>query len=173
MARVIIPDENKVLLGRDLITNYLQSKGVWYDVWETPTDLTNVFSEEEILKAYDEILQPFMQKNGYKTADVINISNSTENLEAIRLKFLKEHTHTEDEVRFFVDGRGYFWFNIDNENVFCAVCEKGDLISVPAGVKHWFDLGDIPKVKAIRIFIDTEGWVPQYTHSGIDEKYLK
>ncbi|MCD8529602.1 MAG: hypothetical protein LRY25_02450, partial [Flavobacterium sp.] len=91
-----------------------------------PIDLTYVFSEEEILKAYDESLQPFMQKNGYKTADVINISESTSNLDAIRQKFLKEHTHTEDEVRFFVDGKGYFWFNINHENVFCVVCEKGD-----------------------------------------------
>ena len=52
------------------------------------------------------------------------------------------------------------------------LCQKGDLISVPAGTKHWFDAGvDNPFVKAIRIFIDQSGWTPEYTGSGIEKKY--
>jgi 1,2-dihydroxy-3-keto-5-methylthiopentene dioxygenase len=113
-----------------------------------------------------------MEKHGYKTADVINVNEETPNLPAIRQKFLKEHTHSEDEVRFFVDGQGYFWFNLGgDEPIFNVLCERGDLISVPAGTRHWFDMGTPAFVKAIRIFIDTSGWVPEYTESGINERY--
>jgi len=91
----------------------------------------------------------------------------------VRAKFLAEHTHSEDEIRFFVDGQGYFWFNLEGAPVFNVLCQKGDLISVPAGTKHWFDAGvSHPFVKAIRIFIDQSGWIPEYTGSGIDQKYL-
>jgi len=104
---------------------------------------------------------------------VININASTPNYEAVRAKFLAEHTHSEDEIRFFVDGKGLFWFNLENgEPVFNLLCERGDLISVPEGTKHWFDAGaENPFVKAIRIFIDMSGWVPHYTESGVDKKY--
>ncbi|MFN6015358.1 MAG: cupin domain-containing protein, partial [Flavobacteriales bacterium] len=89
-----------------------------------------------------------------------------------RAKFLAEHTHSEDEIRFFVDGRGLFWFNLENEPVFNLLCEKGDLISVPEGTKHWFDAGESdPFVKAIRIFIDMSGWVPHYTGSALEKRF--
>ena len=113
-----------------------------------------------------------MKQGGYQTADVISINARTENYGAIRAKFLAEHIHTEDEIRFFVDGQGYFWFNLEGAPVFNLLCQKGDLISVPAGSKHWFDAGEInPFVKAIRIFIDQSGWVPHYTNSGIELQY--
>jgi 1,2-dihydroxy-3-keto-5-methylthiopentene dioxygenase len=86
--------------------------------------------------------------------------------------FLGEHTHSEDEIRFFVDGKGIFWFNLPNDQIFNLLCEKGDLISVPTGTKHWFDAGETnPFVKAIRIFSNTEAWTPAYTESKIEEKY--
>jgi 1,2-dihydroxy-3-keto-5-methylthiopentene dioxygenase len=53
------------------------------------------------------------------------------------------------------------------------LCQKGDLISVPEGTKHWFDAGESsPFVKAIRIFIDMSGWVPVYTQSEVEQRYL-
>ena len=113
-----------------------------------------------------------MVDGGYLTADVISINSLTENYEAIRTKFLAEHTHSEDEIRFFVDGQGLFWFNMENEPVFNLLCQRGDLISVPAGTKHWFDAGESnPFVKAIRIFIDMSGWVPEYTQSGLEKNF--
>jgi 1,2-dihydroxy-3-keto-5-methylthiopentene dioxygenase len=104
---------------------------------------------------------------------VINVHPQTPQLETIRAKFLAEHTHDEDEIRFFVDGKGHFYFHLDDRNeVFSLICEKGDFISVPAGVKHWFDLAPDYFVKAIRIFKTAEGWVARYTGSTIAENYL-
>ena len=149
------------------IKTFFNQRGIFFDQWSCDVVFNDHATQEEILAAYDKDLKPFMQNGGYQTADVISINHLTENYEAIRNKFLAEHTHTEDEIRFFVDGKGLFWFNLESEPVFNLLCERGDLISVPAGTKHWFDAGaQNPFVKAIRIFIDMSGWVPHYTTSG-------
>jgi 1,2-dihydroxy-3-keto-5-methylthiopentene dioxygenase len=152
---------------------YLNQQGIFFDQWSCSVVFDDRASQEEILEAYERDLKPFMERGGYLTADVISINSLTENYGAIRAKFLAEHTHSEDEIRFFVDGQGFFWFNLEGVPVFNVLCQKGDLISVPAGTKHWFDAGaNDPFVKAIRIFIDQSGWIPEYTGSGIDQKYL-
>ncbi len=172
MAILSIPDQNIQLDNADDIRIFLDSRGIFFDQWHCNIEFEDTASQQFILDAYAEDLKPFMEKGGYLTADVISINSLTENYEAIRNKFLAEHTHSEDEIRFFVDGKGLFWFNLENEPVFNLLCEKGDLISVPAGTKHWFDAGaSDPFVKAIRIFIDTSGWVPEYTGSATEQKY--
>lgn len=171
MAILRVPDKQIEIKNFEAIQNYLQEKGIWHDRWEAAIPFTPDASQETVLAAYAHVLEPYMQKNGYTVADVIVVHPQMENLAAIRAKFLKEHTHTEDEVRFFVEGRGWFWFHINGE-VFHVECSAGDLLSVPAQMPHWFDLGTEPFVKAIRIFIDTSGWVPYYTETGIENKYL-
>jgi 1,2-dihydroxy-3-keto-5-methylthiopentene dioxygenase len=173
MAVLSIPDEQRVISSTDEIRIYLNQQGIFFDQWSCSVVFDDRASQEEILEAYERDLKPFMERGGYLTADVISINSLTENYGAIRAKFLAEHTHSEDEIRFFVDGQGFFWFNLEGVPVFNVLCQKGDLISVPAGTKHWFDAGaNDPFVKAIRIFIDQSGWIPEYTGSGIDQKYL-
>jgi 1,2-dihydroxy-3-keto-5-methylthiopentene dioxygenase len=173
MAILSVPDKGIVLHSPAEIKQYLNDRGVFFAQWQANVVFPDTATQEEILAAYSHELQPYMAANGYHTADVISINKLTENYEAIRAKFLAEHTHSEDEVRFFVDGQGLFWFNLDGQDVFNVLCQSGDLISVPAGTKHWFDAGEKdPFVKAIRIFIDMSGWVPVYTESGIEQKYI-
>ncbi len=174
MAVLNIPDQNKSITDVNEIRTFLNERGVFFEQWEAAVEFDETADQATVLKAYEHALKPYMEMNGYKTADVININSQTPNYEAVRNKFLSEHIHTEDEVRFFVDGKGFFWFNLDNGNdpIFNVMCEAGDLISVPANTKHWFDAGkENPQVKAIRVFIDQTGWVPHYTESGVDANY--
>ena len=172
MAILHIPDQARKIEDPAAIKTFLAERGVLFDQWEAQVEFTDDADQETVLAAYNHMLKPYMESNGYQTADVISVSPSTPNLDAIKTKFLTEHTHSEDEVRFFVDGEGLFWFNMENGNpVFCVICQKGDLISVPANTKHWFDFGPKASVKAIRVFIDQSGWVPHYTASGVDGKY--
>jgi len=171
MATLFNATKNITLTNFADIKAALESKGVMIAKWEAKAPLTSSSTQEEILKAYSHELKPFMDKNGFQTADVINVHPQTENLMAIREKFMKEHTHSEDEIRFFVDGSGKFWFNLDNGEIICVTCEKGDFMAVPKNYKHWFDLAPTYSVKAIRIFSNMEGWVPLYTNSGIDTSY--
>ncbi len=172
MAVLTIPDLDITHTESATIKNYCNDRGIFFDQWTCAVEFSDTATPDEILAAYDEQLKPFMNAGGYQTADVITINHLTESYAAIRSKFLAEHTHSEDEIRFFVEGKGLFWFHLENQPIFNLLCEKGDLISVPAGTKHWFDAGEInPFVKAIRIFIDIQGWIPEYTGSKIEEKY--
>lgn len=172
MAILSIPDKQVTITDPVEIRRFFNERGLFFDQWFCDATFDDTATQEEILAAYDKDLKPFMQQGGYLTADVISINRLTENYDAIRAKFLSEHTHSEDEIRFFVDGQGLFWFNLETEPVFNLLCEKGDLISVPAGTKHWFDAGAVnPFVKAIRIFIDMSGWVPEYTASGLEQRF--
>ncbi|MDX2226135.1 MAG: cupin domain-containing protein [Verrucomicrobiae bacterium] len=176
MAILHFPDQNRQITDIPEIRRFLTDRNIWFDQWQASTPLPVEADQETVLAAYRHVLEPFMAQNGYKTADVINLNAHTPNYPAIRNKFLAEHRHTEDEVRFFVQGQGAFWFNLDNgsDPVFYVLCQAGDLISVPANTRHWFDAGaENPSVKAIRIFIDASGWVPHYTDSGIDRQYAK
>ena len=173
MAILKIPQTESIILNPEFIREFMKQRNIFFDQWTCEVVFSDSATQDEILAAYKNDLEPFMENGGYETADVISIHSATENYEAIRTKFLAEHIHTEDEIRFFVDGKGDFWFHLDNGEIFCLTCEKGDLISVPAGTKHWFDAGfKNPFVKAIRIFIDLSGWVPHYTNSNIEKKFI-
>ncbi|MFM8596937.1 MAG: 1,2-dihydroxy-3-keto-5-methylthiopentene dioxygenase [Flavobacteriales bacterium] len=172
MAILSAPNTGLELQDPIAIRNYLNNLGVHFEQWHCDVIFNDDASQEEILAAYAKDLDPFMKKGSYQTADVISIHAATPNYEAIRAKFLAEHIHTEDEIRFFVDGQGLFWFNLDGQEVFNVLCERGDLISVPAGTKHWFDAGEHnPFVKAIRIFTDMSGWTPHYTDAGTEQNF--
>jgi 1,2-dihydroxy-3-keto-5-methylthiopentene dioxygenase len=172
MAILRVPDTGTCITSEPAIRRFLHERGIVYDRW--PADgLSPDASDGAILAAYAARLEPFMKRGGYRAVDVVSVTRATPNVDAIRDKFLREHTHGEDEVRLFVQGEGLFWFHLERpgEEVFSLLCRTGDLISVPADTKHWFDLGDNPAVRAIRLFTDQAGWAPHYTNSGIDRRY--
>ena len=96
----------------------------------------------------------------------MRITPDNPNKQAIRTKFLDEHTHDEDEVRFFVEGSGAFYLHL-GDKVYRVVCTRDDLLSVPAGTLHWFDMGPEPNFTCIRLFISPDGWVANFTGDKI------
>lgn len=171
MAVLTIPDLQKTLTGSAL-RDYLAERGVLYDVWEAATPFAKDTDQQAVLAAYAHVLEPFMAQGGYRTADVIVVHPDLPNLAQLEQKFKREHTHSEDEIRFFVEGDGYFWFNLGgDEPVFVVHGQAGDLLSVPAGTKHWFEMGPNKFLKCVRVFIEQAGWTPHYTDSGIDQRY--
>lgn len=171
MAIVNIPDKNIRLTGGEEITDYLSTIGIDYGRWENIREVSADASDEEILAVFSEEVEFLKTKGGYATADVINIVPTTPNLDAMLDKFNKEHWHDEDEVRFIVKGRGIFHIAPPNGDVVSIEMEAGDLIRVPRGTHHWFNLCGDRTVRAIRLFKDISGWTPQYTGSGTDEGY--
>ncbi len=171
MAHIRIQDENREIANPDEISAFLKPFGIQYERWDVEGRLTPESTNEEILQVYAPEIDRLKQQGGYVTADVINVTPETPGLDAMLEKFKKEHTHSEDEVRFIVEGRGIFHIHPDNGPVFGLQLEKGDLINVPAGIKHWFDLCSEKCIRAIRLFLDPSGWVPHYTESGLHEKY--
>ena len=171
MAVVRIPEEGRVLNTREAIASYLAGIGIEYQVWEPEHPTTTDSSNEEILQAYAKEIADLKARGGYVTADVINITSQTPNLEAMLAKFSREHWHDEDEVRFILEGRGLFHIHPKDGPVVAIEVESGDLIRVPRGTFHWFDLCANRQIRAIRLFQDPAGWTPQYSDSGADQKY--
>jgi 1,2-dihydroxy-3-keto-5-methylthiopentene dioxygenase len=143
--------------------------GVRFERWTLAAPPPFEADNDTVLAAYRPHLDALMAGQA-KTADVIRLTPETPNLPAIRAKFLSEHIHTEDEVRFFVHGAGSFVMHVDGK-VFDAQCTAGDLISVPANTKHWFDAGENPRCVVLRVFTDVSGWVAHYTGDAISEKF--
>jgi 1,2-dihydroxy-3-keto-5-methylthiopentene dioxygenase len=154
------------------ISQELDTVGIRFEQWQTRSDIAAGDSQEKVLAAYQDDVQRLIKQQGYQTVDVISIARNNPQKDALRQKFLDEHTHSEDEVRFFVEGQGLFALHIGNR-VFEVLCEKGDLLSVPANTPHWFDLGPEPDLVAIRFFNNPDGWVAQYTGSSIAADYSR
>ena len=147
----------------------LSAIGVRFERWEL-ADLPADAPAEAVLEAYRPRLDAFMGETGAGTADVIKLTPDHPQKDAMRAKFLSEHIHTEDEVRFFHAGSGNFVLHMDGK-VFDAHCTAGDLISVPADSKHWFDAGENPDFAVLRIFTDTSGWTPHYTGTDMAARF--
>lgn len=154
----------------DQIAQALGAIGVRFERWESPVALSPDDSAEAILDAYRPYLDRLMGETGAGSADVIKLTPDHPQAAALREKFLAEHIHTEDEVRFFVHGAGNFIMHVDGR-VYDAHCEQGDLISVPANTRHWFDAGEAPFFTALRIFTDTSGWVAHFTGDDISARF--
>ena len=171
MAIVTIPEENRVLQNPIAIAAHLGNIGITYERWELARDVGDNATPEEVLRAYGAEIETLKRRGGYVTADVIDVGPETPNLEAMLAKFSCEHWHDEDEVRFIICGRGLFHIRPRKGPVTVIEVQAGDMISVPKGTWHWFDLCGDRRIKAIRLFQDASGWTPHYTGSGVDRNY--
>ncbi len=147
------------------ISRQLNEMGVRFERWST-RDLGASASPEDILDAYADEVERLKNENGFTTADVISLNSDHPQKDELRKKFLDEHRHSEDEVRFFVRGQGLFYLHLEDK-VYVVQCCRDDLISVPNGTKHWFDMGPAPEFTCIRLFTNPEGWVAQFTGDEI------
>jgi 1,2-dihydroxy-3-keto-5-methylthiopentene dioxygenase len=172
MAVVQIPDENKTIRDDDEITSCLAAVGIDYEKWEPAHPIASDAAPEDILRAYADDIEKLKARGGYVTADVIDVNSQTPGLEVMLAKFNREHWHDEDEVRFIISGRGRFDIHPRGGPVIAIEVEAGDLIRVPRGTLHWFNLCNDRQIRAIRLFQDSAGWAPNYTESGVDTKYL-
>jgi 1,2-dihydroxy-3-keto-5-methylthiopentene dioxygenase len=170
-------DGETVLLRTEDITEIaaqLARHGIRLERWDT-VPLAPDAGQDEVLAAYASEVERIAAEGPYPLVDVARIvpdANDPEwtvKADAARRKFLDEHTHDEDEVRFFVEGTGCFYLHLD-EKVFAVVCTAGDLMSVPAGTTHWFDMGTWPNFCAIRFFQEEDGWVAEFTGSPIGSR---
>ena len=154
------------------ITRLLGDAGIVFEQWEASAPLSAESGQDEILAAYASDVQRLKDAYGYTTVDVIRVTKETPNVPALREKFLNEHTHTEDEVRFFVEGSASFYLRTGGK-VYQTICTRGDLIGVPANTTHWFDMGPAPEFAAIRLFVDPSGWVANFTGDDIASRFPK
>ena len=165
MTNLLFATNNKTKIAASLA-----EVGVRYEQWLTDSGLQPGASQEAVIAAYQKDIDRLIDSDGYQAVDVVSMNPTHPQKGEFRQKFLSEHTHSEDEVRFFVAGQGLFSLHI-GENVYEVLCTQGDLISVPANTPHWFDMGPEPSFIAIRLFNNPEGWVANFTGSDIADHF--
>ena len=171
MAIVTILNEDKTLRTENEITTGLAEFGIDYQRWLPEHPVADDAPAEEILQAYSREVEALKTHGGYVAADVIDVSPNTPGLDDMLAKFNREHWHDEDEVRFIIAGHGLFHIHATSGPVLAIEVEAGDLIRVPRGTLHWFNLCADRRIRAIRLFQDTAGWTPHYTESRVDESF--
>jgi len=171
MAVVRFPDEGRTVTGEAAVRETLGRVGIDYERWQPSHPVPAGAPAEAVLAAYAAEIDRLKAAGGYVTADVIDVSPQTPNLDAMLAKFRKEHWHDEDEVRFILRGRGVFHIHPRDAPVMAIEVVPGDLLRVPRGTHHWFDLCSERDIRAIRLFQDVSGWTPRYTDTGVDARY--
>ncbi|MFD0886922.1 acireductone dioxygenase [Streptosporangium algeriense] len=157
------------------VADTLKPFGIRFERWEPVRDLPAEPTPEQVLDAYRDEVDRVIRQEGYVLVDAVRMTPSddpgwAEQATRAREKFLAEHTHADDEDRFFARGAGVFYLHLDDK-VYAVLCEAGDLLSVPADTTHWFDMGTRPDFVAIRFFHDEDGWVGDFTGSHLADDF--
>ncbi|MFY0543805.1 1,2-dihydroxy-3-keto-5-methylthiopentene dioxygenase [Brevibacillus sp. H7] len=168
MAQVRIRNTNERITGNENVKAFLEKHGVLYEHWDAnklPAELREKFTltdeeKNQILSTFDAEIRDLAKRRGYRTWDIVALSEETPNLDELLKKFEAVHTHTEDEVRAITAGNGIFIIKgSDDVGYFDVELEAGDVISVPENNPHFFTLMENRRVVAVRLFIETEGWI--------------
>ncbi|MGB5605442.1 MAG: cupin [Gammaproteobacteria bacterium] len=175
MSALSIYNEDGTTIGKTLtdgaeITRVLGACGVQFERWQASAPLDAAAGQDEVLAAYRADVDALNRHYNFKSVDVVALTPDHPEKEALRGKFLAEHTHDDFEIRFFVDGKGLFYLHVD-DRVYLVLCERGDLIAVPAHTTHWFDMGAAPAFKCIRLFTSEDGWIGNFTGSDIAARF--
>lgn len=151
--------------GQDVTLEHLAKLGVIY---------RHLPSQQEV--------DSLAQERGYKNRDVVNLSkDSFQNDEKALLDklnvFYKEHIHEDEEIRYCLDGSGYFDIKDSIANRWIRVrLDKHDLIIVPAGIFHRFTVTTDNYIKALRLFQDEPKWQainkPEADQNPVHKDYL-
>ncbi|MFC4101101.1 1,2-dihydroxy-3-keto-5-methylthiopentene dioxygenase [Paenibacillus xanthanilyticus] len=179
MAEIRIRNTDERIQGEENVRAFLENQEVLYEHWNTdklPEELREKFvltddEKAQILSVYDEDIRDLASRRGYRTWDIISLSDATPNLDELLKKFESVHTHTEDEVRAITAGKGIFIIKgTDDVGYFDVELEAGDVISVPEHKAHFFTLMENRQIVAVRLFIETEGWI---AHPYADPSFQK
>lgn len=169
MAMIMNRTTGETISDPEGVRSFIAKRGLLYEKWGVER-LNGRLKEEyalspeeqsDLLNLYREEIERLKTTEGYRSADIVVLSPKTPNLQALLDKFVKEHHHTDGEVRFVIDGSGIFTIHQGNE-IYDIVVRAGDLLVVPAYTRHWFDLTEEKKIKCVRIFKDPAGWEAVY-----------
>lgn len=157
------------------IAGELKRLGVRFERWPVVPGLPAEPTSEQVLEAYADRVRRVVDTEGYVLVDALHMTPAdtpewAAKAAEARQRFLAEHTHDDDEDRFFARGTGVFYLHV-NGKVHAVLCEAGDLLSVPANTTHWFDMGTRPDYVAIRFFHDEDGWVGNFTGARLADVF--
>lgn len=159
---VATPDTpNKVLTHADDIASTLAEHGVRFARWQ-PAPIEKSASAAQMIAA----CQPQIDALGFAAVEAFSVTNDHPQKAELRAQFLDERRYSQDEGHFFIAGQGLFNLHV-GDYVYAVRCEKHDLLIIPAGLPHWFDMGENPHCVTLQLFNSMQGRVPDFTGDAI------
>ncbi|WP_068827721.1 acireductone dioxygenase [Pseudomonas sp. BMS12] len=141
-----VPD--KLLTHGEDIAATLASVGVAFERCSGSTPVQPGSSREQVLEALGAQLDELMSERGYSVLDVVSLDTARSYQEEVAASVLEEQCNGDSEAYWFVAGRGLVNLHV-GDYVYAVLCERGDLISLPAGTRYWFDMGAFPRLIAL------------------------
>ena len=134
---------------------HLQALGVSY--WHLPPTPS---PEAVIADPLGGRLGEIRQARQYKNHDVLRVTPEHLPGYADKIRnFFNEHLHEDEEIRYVLDGQGYFDVRRDRDEAWIRIeVSAGDMIVLPAGMYHRYtnDVNDY--VWVMRLFKDNPKW---------------
>ncbi|CAG12452.1 unnamed protein product, partial [Tetraodon nigroviridis] len=141
------------------------------DMITLPAGIYHRFTVDETLNAdvyeTDPELEKIRKDHGYSYMDIITIHRDTLSNYEEKLKvFFDEHLHLDDEIRYILDGTAYFDVRDKEDRWIRIAMNKGDMITLPAGIYHRFTVDETSNerrllqnyTKAMRLFVGEPVW---------------
>ncbi|KAK4697137.1 hypothetical protein P7C71_g896, partial [Lecanoromycetidae sp. Uapishka_2] len=149
--------------GRSVGTDYLNHLGVLYHHCPSVASVDKIASERSYKNRDEIIVSPDKMGAVYE--------------EKVKM-FFNEHLHEDEEIRYILDGNGFFDVRNPKEEWVRIRLEKNDLIILPAGIFHRFTTDNKNYIKAMRLFKDEPKWTPLNRAPELDanphrKKYLQ
>jgi len=155
-------DQRKPHRGADVSLGTLANLGVLY--WTIPV------STMDMDKFSSPGLDAIRRDRNYKNFDTVNIKKPTfPNFEEKVKMFFEEHLHTDEEVRYVMDGSGYFDIRDGEDRWIRIEVVKNDLIVLPAGMYHRFSLDDSEFAYVMRLFQEAPQWKAYNRSTDVDK----
>ena len=157
------------IINNKEVKTFLEKYGLYAEFWKPEISDSNV---NDPLQKYKNQIDKLKKEFGYASADCCAMDKNTPNLDKMLQPFKKEHHHTDDEVRFTVEGEGIFGVNPLTDPPFEVYVEEGDLLVVSAMTRHWFELTEKKNICCIRIFKENPKWEAVYDMPGSEQSRL-
>jgi len=143
--------------------------GIRFEQWTNLSLLPGLsIPDEEILTLYNKQIDKVKRELGYPHVDIATIKPGDAFSISVRGRYLSEHTHDEDEVRFFLSGSALVYIHV-NQKIHILECTRGDFIVIPSGIKHWIDIGPKPEFSVIRWFKTKNAFKNNFTEGYVAE----
>lgn len=160
---------NKILNHADDIASTLAA-GIDYRQVELPAALRPGCEQAEFDAAYGLWLQAFMGKEGYVQQELFNLQRNHPQKLELRARHLDEQSQSTASAWLFLGGFAQLSLHID-DHVYMLQGEKGDLLSLPAGTRYWFDLGEEPHALVVRLSASEDA--PVRTDDDIASRFAR
>ncbi|PVU96181.1 hypothetical protein BB561_001336 [Smittium simulii] len=145
--------------GKNVSQQQLEECGVYY------------FQTKGSDQDKDNQINSISVERKYNSYDIVRLSSETLDIDDKLNMFFDEHLHEDEEIRYILEGSGYFDIRNLNDTWIRIVVEKNDLIILPAGIFHRFTLDSNRFIVAKRLFKENPSWIPISRKDAVENSF--